>query len=250
VPGSLPAAPTGPGTAQEGEALRVHRSNALGRRARGPAWPPEVGDADPLPAGCCAGDLLEVLEFLEARPRAACAAARPPAAAPLSSCHGKHPSALLLCSACWEPTAQVFGREMGLSLPNPALVAAELLQPANGRDASIFTTAAASPVVQLHARLASLVRGRPGAASSPADAARPGVTAPRARRCSRRPARRWARPAGRPCCSTTWARRARPRPQPPRAPARPRRCSTGRWRRARGCARCSACATPRLTRRC
>ncbi len=72
APGSLPAAPTGPGTAQEGEALRVHRSNTLGRRARGPAWPPELGDADPLPAGCCAGDLLEVLEFLEARPRASC----------------------------------------------------------------------------------------------------------------------------------------------------------------------------------
>jgi hypothetical protein len=72
APGSLPAAPTSPGRAQGGKALRVHRSNTLGRRARGPAWPPEVGDADPLPAGCCAGDLLEVLEFLEARPRASC----------------------------------------------------------------------------------------------------------------------------------------------------------------------------------
>lgn len=50
---------------QAGEALRVQRTNSLGRRARGPAWPPEVGDAEPLPAGCDAGDLVEVLEFLE-----------------------------------------------------------------------------------------------------------------------------------------------------------------------------------------
>lgn len=54
--------------AQAGEPLRVHRTNALGRRARGPAWPPEVPDDAPLPADCCAGDALEVLEFLEARP--------------------------------------------------------------------------------------------------------------------------------------------------------------------------------------
>ena len=52
---------------QAGEALRVHRSNPLGRRARGPAWPLEVGDDELLPAHCDAGMVLEVLEFLEVR---------------------------------------------------------------------------------------------------------------------------------------------------------------------------------------
>lgn len=52
---------------QAGEALRVYRSNPLGRRARGPAWPLEVGDEKLLPAHCDAGMVLEVLEFLEVR---------------------------------------------------------------------------------------------------------------------------------------------------------------------------------------
>lgn len=52
----------------------------------------------------------------------------------------------------------MFGGELGLSLPNPALVAAELLQAPNARGASVFTSALASPVIQLHARLADVVR--------------------------------------------------------------------------------------------
>ena len=72
--------------AQAGEALRVHRSNALGRRARGPAWPLEVGDDELLPAGCDAGKVLEVLEFLEVRRHRLA---------------GPHPPALALGWAAW-----------------------------------------------------------------------------------------------------------------------------------------------------
>ena len=54
----------------------------------------------------------------------------------------------------------MFGIELGLSLPNPALLAAELLQPPNTRARSVFTSSLASPVVQLHARLADTVRRR------------------------------------------------------------------------------------------
>lgn len=56
--------------------------------------------------------------------------------------------------------AQVFGAELGLRLPNPALLAAELLQPPSMRAGSVFTSLQASPVVQLHASLADAVRRR------------------------------------------------------------------------------------------
>ena len=54
----------------------------------------------------------------------------------------------------------MFGAELGLRLPNPALLAAELLQPPSMRACSVFTSSQASPVVQLHASLADAVRRR------------------------------------------------------------------------------------------
>ena len=62
----------------------------------------------------------------------------------------------LLRQCTWK--AQVFGAELGLRLPNPALLAAELLQPPSMRACSVFTSSQASPVVQLHASLADAVR--------------------------------------------------------------------------------------------
>ena len=54
----------------------------------------------------------------------------------------------------------MFGAELGLRLPNPALLAAELLQPPSAHARSVFTSTQASPVVQLHASMADAVRRR------------------------------------------------------------------------------------------
>ncbi len=49
---------------QEREALRIRRNNKPGSDA--PRWPAGTANELALPQGCCAGDLLEVLEFLQA----------------------------------------------------------------------------------------------------------------------------------------------------------------------------------------
>lgn len=52
---------------QEMQALRIRRSARRHPGAGAPRWPAGCPDELELPRGCCAGDLVQVLEFLQAR---------------------------------------------------------------------------------------------------------------------------------------------------------------------------------------